>query len=183
MGLKSITRMATSAAMVGTFAIGQAFADPSACDAADAALRWVETYAEETVGSPGLVARPVLISDTFDGFSGNRLPRPRTQTRAEWRQLEPMEDLGTLSACNLRYAQNAQVSFITPRTEDPRFKEPESTKYSWRYIGHPHKDPEGRIVLRILANKNGIGTVSATLRYDPRARDVDVLAAAQVMAR
>lgn len=154
-------------AIIAACGAGGAAAENLTCEAADAALHWIDRYAVEEFGLEQLTARPVLIIDTFRASSIERLPRPRTEKRSAWRELTPIENNAPLSACELSYAQDVDAGFIIPKSDDPRFDEPEQARYGWRSIDGLMKDPDGRIILRVMSWRDSIGTIFATLRYDP----------------
>lgn len=166
MGWKN--RFTTALCAILTTCVGAgAAADSLTCEAADAAFHWIDAYAIEESDVEELTVRPVLIIDAFRASAVKRLPRPRSEKRSEWRKLMPIENAAPLSACGLSYAEDAEVDFIAPKSGDPRFDEPENAQYGWRSIDGVMKDPDGRIILRVMSWRDSVGAIYATLRYDP----------------
>ena len=159
--------------------------DSAYCDAADAALHWIDGYAIQQSGFKQLSSRPTLIIDTCSGGNTTRLPRPRNEKRSAWRKLEPVEDAPPLSACELSYSEDKEVDFIAPRSGDPRFDDPLKSRYGWRSIDGLMKDQNGTMALRVMSWRPGIGTIYATIQYNPRGDEggLEVLEVTQVLAK
>lgn len=159
-------------------------AEGLACDAAEAAFQWIDLYSVKESRLGQLSDRPILIIDTFQFSTVKRLPRPRGEKRSDWRKFRPLESTSILSVCELAYARNEEMGFIIPRSEDARFDKPESTHYSWRAIDGIMTDSNGRIILRVYAWREGVGTIYATVRYDSSKPEqlLDVLKVTEVIA-